>query len=280
MKNKIKVILILLAGMLVINSCLKDNKDYWSADVKGKMYATVLLPTLQTMTVLPVPDTISYSFMINIATDVPPTSDVTVTMKVDPDAVTAYNTVSGKNYQPFPNVKVVNPTVVIAKGTRTSTINCKIWGADKLSACSSFIAAVSIDNVTGGIPIASNMKSFMLSLPIANPYQGTYKSTGTFVHPTAGTRIINEVKSLKTVDCKSVSTSIGDLGDQGDYKVVFTVNSDNTVTISGAQSSTQPLLVGAGWVNVYNPATKTFTVNYYYVGAGGNREIHEVLVRQ
>jgi hypothetical protein len=278
MKNKIKVILILLAGLFVMSSCLKDKADYWSTEVAGKMYATVAVPTLQAMGIKPVADTVNFSFLVNIATDALPTKDIAITMKVDPDAVVAYATRTGKNYKAFPNVKIVNPSIVIEAGTRNETIKVKIWGADALSACDNFIAAVSIESVSDDIPIASNMKTYLMSLPISNPYEGSYHSTGTFVHPTSGSRVIDEDKTLSTVDCKTVSTTIGDLGDQGDYKAVFTVNADYTVTISGAQSSSQPLKVGAGWVNKYDPATKTFTVNYYYEGSGGNREIHEVLV--
>jgi len=276
MKNRIIVIFTLFAGLFLLNSCLKDTADYWPDQVAGKMYATVLKPTLQALSLKPVADTIDFSFMINIATDQPPTSDVTITVATDPAAVTNYNTLNKKSYLPYPSVKILNPTVIIAAGTRTAIINGKVWGADKLNACDNFIAAITIKSVSDPkIMIPSNMKSYLLSLPISNPFQGSYHSTGTFTHPTAGVRIIDEDKELSTVDCKTVTTTVGDLGG---YEANFTVNDDNSVTVTGGLSPDQPLIQSG--VNKYDPATKTFTVNYYYVGSGGNRVISEVLVRK
>ena len=275
MKNRIIVISTLFAGLLLLNSCLKDTADYWPDEVAGKMYATVLKPALQSKTLKPTTDTVDFSFMINIATDQPPATDVTVTVAVDPTAVTNYNTMKKSTYLAYPSFKILNPTVTIKAGTRTAIINGKIWGADKLNACDQYIAATTIKTVSDpNIMIPSNMKSYVLSLPISNPYEGLYKSTGTFIHPTGGTRIIDEEKDLSTVDCKTVKAFVGDLGA---YDAKFTVNADNSVTISGSVSATQPLIQSG--VNKYDPATKTFTVNYYYVGGGGNRVISEVLVR-
>jgi Domain of unknown function (DUF4361)/Domain of unknown function (DUF1735) len=277
MKNKIIVIITFLAGLFLLNSCLKDNADYWKADVAGKMYATVLNPSLQSLALKPTTDTVTFSFMLNIASDQLPTSDVTITVAADPAAVTAFNTRTGKSYLSFPTFEVLTPTVTIAAGTRTAMINGRLWGADKLNACDNFIAAISIISVSdANIPIASNMKSYLLSLPISNPYEGSYHSTGVFHHPLNGDRVINEDKILKTVDCKSVSTTVGDLATG---EVIFTVNLDNSVTISGAGISlAQPSIQGPG-TNTYNPLTHTFTVDYYYVGSGGNRSMQETIVR-
>jgi hypothetical protein len=71
---------------------------------------------------------------------------------------------------------------------------------------------------------------------------------------------------------------LGGAQDGGSW-VTLTINTDNSVTIGGQLSGTQPYLTDAAKTNSYNPATKTFTLNYYYVGAGGNRVIQETLVR-
>lgn len=278
MKNRIIVIITFLAGIFLLNSCLKDDADYWKDDVAGKVYATVLTPALQSKALKPVPDSVEFEFMINIATDALPANAITVTMMVDPAAVTNYNKLTGKAYDVFPNVRIVNPVVTIAAGTRTAIIKAKIWGADLLNACDNYVAAVSIKSTSdASIIIPSNMKSYLLALPISNPFEGNYHSTGVFVHPVNGPRDIDEDKVLATVDCKSVSTTVGDLGD---YEVIFTVNEDNSVTVSGAGlGASQPIVQGTG-ENSYNPATKTFKVNYYYVGSGGNRVMTETLVRK
>ena len=292
--------------MLVINSCLKDKADYWSADVKGKMYATVLVPTLQSLGVKPVPDSVHFSFMVNIATDALPTQDITVTMKIDPDAVAAYSTQTGKSYKAFPTVKILNPTVVIPKGTRTTMINCVVWGADKLSACDNFIAAISIDNVSGGITIASNMKTCLMSLPISNPYAATYNTVGYRIRPGNATEPIaaGTTEVFSTVDCKTVSKD--GFGNYSAYSIRIEITT-NTMIVGGVtcfkviatpydpatgsdvggmfttwtgDAATPPAPPANGTdINYYNPVTRQFFLNCYYISSAGNRIMWEVHTR-
>jgi hypothetical protein len=55
----------------------------------------------------------------------------------------------------------------------------------------------------------------------------------------------------------------------------ITVNSDNTVSLSGAS---RDVFLSAGKENKYDPATKTFTLNYYY-NTSAPRVITETLVK-
>jgi hypothetical protein len=140
------------------------------------------------------------------------------------------------------------------------------------------MAPISILTATGGVVVsdALNNGSRLMALPISNPYQGTYHVTGEFIHPTAGTRVIDEDKVLGTVDCQTVLTTVGDLGG---YDLFIKVNTDNSVVISGGGNGINPLVQDTSLPNVYDPVTKTFTLNYYYPGSGGNRVMHEVYTR-
>jgi hypothetical protein len=285
MKNKIILLTSFLTIVFWLTSCLKDNVgDYWKDDVAGKMYATVPSYTLQQLALKPVAGDVPFSFLLNIATDALPTEDITITLAVDPAAVTQYNTDRNKSYKPFPTVQILTSTVVIAKGTRNATARAKVWGAETLNACDNFIAAITIKSAKTAsgvdIPIAGNMKSYLLALPIANPYSGTYHAAGVFTHPVNGPRNIDEDKELNTIDCKTVTCSAGDLGGEKDTWVMLTVNNDNTITFGGSLSASQPYLPQTGKANKYDPATKTFILNYYYVGATGNRLIQENIVRK
>ena len=287
MKSKIIILLLsFVAGIFILNSCLKDSKgEYLKDKVAGKVYATVANPTLQTLALQPVTGDVPYQFLVNIATEALPTEDITLKMKVDPAAVTSYNTINKKAYLTFPNVQILTSTLVIKAGTRNGYIQAKVWGAETLNACDNFIAAISIESATTAsgktITIAGNMKSYLLALPIANPFSGSYHASGQFIHPTAGIRVINQDKNVNTIDCKTVTCSAGDLGggQDGGSWVTLTINVDNSVTIGGHLSGTQPYLTDPAKTNSYNPATKMFTLNYYYVGASGNRVIQETLVR-
>lgn len=304
MKTKIILISTLIAGVFAFTSCLNDTADYWNTSVAGKAYATVVKPALQTLGLKPVADSVTYTFMINIATDVPPTSDITVNLKVDPTAVTAYNTLKGKSFLPYPYVRIVNPSIVIAKGTRTATVQCKIWNADKLSACDNFIAAVTIDNLSDpNIQIASNMKSYLLALPISNPYEGDYHCVGYRKHPTLGIFTVDKTETASTINCNTIkksgfgdypydvqieiTTDILTVGGVPCYKCNLKVidPSTNDVVSSGygqyasfTGDATQVPIPVTNDVNYYNPVTKSFILNMYY-NSSANRLAYEVLTK-
>jgi hypothetical protein len=279
MRNKILLIISFLAAAFITSSCLKDDiGEDWTDSLKGKMYAEVWNGGLATFALQPVADTATFKFLVNIATDQPPTQDIVLTLAVNESALTKYNSLKGTSYLLYPYILIQNQTVTIKAGTRNAYVHVKVWNADKLNACDNFIAPVTIMEATGGVIPADpvNQGSRLMALPIANPYQGQYQVIGTFNHPTSGIRLINEVKTLSTVDCRTVETSIGDLGGSG---LTIAINADNSVTISGELSASQPLIPVTGQPNVYDPVNKTFTLNYYYVGGGGNRVISEVYTR-
>lgn len=305
MKNKITLIVTFLTALFVLGSCLKDDVgEYWADEVAGKMYATVVKPTLQQLVLQPVAGDVNYEFLVNIATDALPTEDITVTFKLDPAAVTTYNTDYKKAFKAFPNVEILTKTLVIAKGTRNGYAKAKVWGADKLDACDNFIAAISIESAKTAsgvdIPVAGNMKSYLLSLPISNPYAGDYNFVGYRIHPSLGIFTANEVETLTTIDCKTVRKD-----QMGDYPYIADIEiTSATMVVNGAtvykvkvttpdiatadfgmyetytgSTTTAPAPPSAD-VNYYNPATKTFVLNYYYLSSGAARKIYEILVRK
>ena len=280
MKNKILLIISFLAVVFTLTSCLKDDVgENWGPSLKGKMYAEVWNGGFAALGLKPIPDSVEFKFLVNIATDQPPTENITLTMGIDPEAITRYNALKGTNYQLFPYIRIVTKTIVIEAGTRNAYCHVKVWNAHTLNACDNFMAPIAIMDATGGVIPADHVGqgARLMALPISNPYEGKYHATGHFNHPTAGIRVIDEIKTLSTVNCNTVTTTVGDLGG---YELNIKVNTDNSVTISGGLSSSQPLVQDTSKPNNYNPATKTFTLNYYYVGSGGNRVIDEVLVRQ
>lgn len=307
MKNKIKIIVTLLAGMFLLNSCLKDDVgDYWNDDVAGKMYATIPVNTLQQKALQPVAGDVPFSFMLNIATDALPTEDIIVTLDTDPSAVTAYNAAKGKDYKPFPNVELASKTITITKGTRTATVTGKVWGAEALNACDNFIAPISIMSAKTAsgkdIPVAGNMKSYLLALPIANPYAGTYACEGYRIRPGNATEPVSQDEVVSTVDCKTVRKS--GFGNYSVFDVLIEITTD-PVVVQGTtcykvkctvlDPGSGDAVVGGMWpewtgdaskkpadltINYYNPVTKTFILNCYYESSAGNRIMYEVLTRK
>ncbi|HLF34081.1 MAG TPA: DUF4361 domain-containing protein [Cyclobacteriaceae bacterium] len=114
---------------------------------------------------------------------------------------------------------------------------------------------------------------------VANQYAGSYRCTGTFFHPTAGPRPIDEDKFLTAVDAFTCYTDLGDLGSAG-YDIYIKVNADNSCTVTVGPKAITDVFMTPGEVNAYDPATGEFELHYFYIGATGNRVIEEFYVPQ
>ena len=306
MKNKLGVLLSILILLFTMGSCLKDDVgEYWPDGVAGKMYATVVKATLQQLALQPVAGDVSFEFLVNIATDELPTEDITVTFKVDPAAVTTYNSDFKKSFKAYPNVQVLTQTLTIAKGTRNGYAKAKVWGAEKLDACDNYIAAISIESAKTAsgkdIPVAGNMKTYLLALPIANPYAGTYHMVGYRIRPNNPTEPAENDQTFWTVDCKTVQKN--GFGNYTGYDIKIEITAE-TVVVGGTtcfKVKAIPVDPSSGaavgdmfttWtgdatlkpadltINYYNPVTKTFVLNCYYLSSAGNRIMYEVLTRK
>jgi len=256
MKNKIFLITVLLAGLYMLNSCLKDDHDYWADGVKGKLYATVFSPGFHSQSIQPIAGYDTFSFMINIATDKLPTSDVTVNLALDNAAISAYDSTlkakallahdtldngkaNFKNYKPYPSIELLTPTIVIPKGTRTAIAKFRIFDGDTLNITFPrfFMGAVSITSVTPtSVKQTSNMNTYLLAMPIANEYEGLYSNDGFFRHPTStSSRALTADKYLYTVDKNTCQLGLADLEDAATpaYYINVFVDKTSTVLVDG-----------------------------------------------
>jgi hypothetical protein len=306
MKNKMKILITFLFLALTFVSCLKDDVgEYWPDDLAGKMYATVVKSAApQQLALQPVPGDVPFEFLVNIATDALPTEDITLTFKIDPAAVAEYNANYKKNYKPYPNVSMTTQTLVIAKGTRNGMAKGKVWGAEKLNACDDYMAGITIESaVTSSgkvIPVGGNMKSYLLALPIANPYAGNYRCVGYRIRPGNPTEPVDAVEPFWTVNCKTVqkngfgnytgydvkiemTTNTVVVGGTTCYKVIATpVDPSSGASVGGMFDvwTGDPTLKPADLtINYYNPVTKVFILNCYYNSSAGNRIMYETLTR-
>lgn len=116
--------------------------------------------------------------------------------------------------------------------------------------------------------------------PKINKYMGNYIETGYFTHPTLP-RALNLTKTLSYVDPNTVSCDLADLGSSG-YTMTIKVNADNTCEVSaflsGAPLANSQMVPGA--TNQYYPDSKSFILNYQYLGGNGWRIITDTLRKQ
>jgi hypothetical protein len=308
MRNKIFKIIYFLAAALILSSCLKDNQgEDWTSSLKGKMYAEIWKPGYLALGLAPVPDTVTFKFLVNIATDQPPTQDITVSLGVNQDAMDRYNALKGTAYKLFPNIMILDPTVTIKAGTRNAYAHVSIWGADQLNACDNFMAPISITNATGGVVVseALNNGSRLMALPISNPYAADYHCFGYRIRPGNPTEPVDQTENLSTVDCKTV-TKVG-FGNYSAYNINIEVTA-TTIVVGGTtcfKVIATPFDPATGssvggmftswtgdpatppappadptWINYYNPVTRQFVLNCFYISSAGNRIMYEVLTRE
>lgn len=307
MRNKIFMIVSLLAAVFIMNSCLKDNVGVdWTSSLKGKMYAEVTNAGFLALALQPTTDTVTFKFLVNIATDQPPTQDIQVTLAVDTNAMGRYNRLKGTHYKLFPYIRIVDNPLTVKAGTRNVYAHVQVWHADLLNACDNFMAPIIIQSATGGVIPADpiNQGARLMALPIANPYAGDYHVVGYRQHPTLGLFFVDQTETLSTINCSTVTKSgFGDypynmnievttgtiiVAGVTCYKVNVTVIDPGTggpvdsgqgmfSTFTGTATAIPHPLTND--VNYYNPITKTFVLNAYY-NSSANRIAYEVLTRK
>jgi hypothetical protein len=314
MRNKILMIVSLLAVVIVMNSCLKDNVGMdWTSSLKGKMYAEIWKGGKDNLGLAPVPDPVTFKFLVNIASDQPPTEDITVTIAVNDDARVKYNNLNGTAYLLYPYIQVLTPTVLITKGTRNAYAYVKVWNAHLLNACDNYMAPISIMTATGGVIPADpvNQGSRLMILPISNPWAADYDVVGYRIRPGNATEPIGGVsgthvtQTYSTVSCKAVS-KVG-FGNYSTFSINIEVTTNPIVVngttcykiiatpfdpVTGASvgymwttfngdAATLPAPPTNGtWINYYNPVTKVFVLNCAYTSSAGDRIMYEIATRK
>ena len=147
-----------------------------------------------------------------------------------------------------------------------------------------YAIGLSIQEVSEG-EISELGKDILIELAVKNDYEGDYHSTGLRVlynGSTVGSGLASEVpvdhdKYLYTIDQNTVVTDIADLiGGGYMFLEVDPVTFD--VTVMPANFSPTYDLSNNGPCT-YNPATRTFTLNYKYFNTSGNlRYVTETIV--
>lgn len=222
-------------------------------------------------------DTTFKMITVNLASEQPAPEDIQVTLVVDPAVITEFNDRTDGTLAPLPAANYAFQTlqITIPKGSREAELSGTIKNPAFLET-GKFALGLRIASTSPSYPISGNYGKQVVELRVKNKYHGLYQATGKFIHPTAGTRDIDEEKELVTVEPNSVQANLGDLGGAG-YQMILTINADNTVSI--AKFGATPNIDYQG-PNTYDPVTQTFTLNYSYNGAGGARIIREQIKRK
>jgi hypothetical protein len=277
----IKTALVALIAATGLSSCLKD--DAHKVDFAGAA-PLIELPSVANVggsggpfqaLALDIKSTPSeVTLAVNLAAPKTLDKDVTVKLSVDQAALTAYNTENSTNYQLLPaNFYSSTLSTVIKAGTNLANVVINVNSNLIDPANANYVLPLTITD--GGGQKISNYKTVLYNVQVKNQYDGVYKTTGQRIHPILGPQAPFDYNvTMSTAGATAiVGAALADL--KSDLKI--TVNPDNSVSLSSVSQPSVALTPGG--VNKYDPATKTFTLTYYY-NTAAPRTITQVLVKQ
>jgi Domain of unknown function (DUF1735)/Domain of unknown function (DUF4361) len=201
---------------------------------------------------------------VTLATAQPASEDVHVTISLDSSLVNAYDSANGTDYTPpAPSLfTIVNPEVVIPKGSNTGYVQIKFKPADFIGqdlALGFKIASIK----EPGYTVSGNLSTGVVALAVKNTYDGVYSATGYFVHPNPDlTGNYNSEWVAATSGPTSVTFQLNTTALFGAY-ITLTVNADNSVTVTSDYVALAPYDPAK---NYYSPDDKTFHLDFGYSG--------------
>lgn len=259
--------------MFVANSCMENVDLVTEKALSGGLVSPVTsnfpyklgaTPTFDVVVDIPTGDEIqSVKVMLSYTNNVDELVSNEVLMKTI--------AVDGGN---FPDGKTVTLTLSYADLIKDLVIGGAAMPASELALNIGDFWTIRYISVMPGSDAREVVNNASTIIAVANQYAGDYICTGVFTHPVNGPRNINEEKFLTPVTATKCWTLLGDLGASG-YDIYINVESDNTCTVKIGPLAVTEVFMVAGEPNTFDPVSKEFDLNYYYVGATGNRVIEE-----
>jgi len=297
MKSKIFLTISFFALIFVASSCLKDDIGIdWTDDLKGKMYAEFPNNGANTYVIQPVANDQTFKFLVNIATDELPQSDVVLTFDFDAAAMAAYNTSMKKedptikwSYRMYPGAAIIDKTLTIKANTkRNAYVHVKLPRAVTLNLNNKYMVPVTITQATGGVIIAENKKTVLYRLPLANKWEGTYKAKGYVIRE--GDPVLSGYRKNVTVKFATLGPNsvvwesshiwgdgAGVIGGIGAWEITIDESVvPNKITLVDPDNSAVKL--NPAYPNRYEPSERTFYIDAYWGSGLTNRRETDTIV--
>ncbi|SFA43290.1 protein of unknown function [Pedobacter suwonensis] len=300
-----KYSILLSLGLLTmgLSSCLKDDmiddQKYGMINLDANKLAQLPV-TSNAFALLLENKTTTLDFLqVSLASSEPATEDVTVTLSTDQtDAqIAAYNTANGASVMKFPSDKYTLPNglkVTIPKGSRSAYLKLTTnqSGLDPAHPYALAFRIVGVDKPE--YVISGNYNTTLVRVSAKNSYDGIYSIKAGNVQrysspgvPTVGdalngTLAGNPNVTLSTIDQNTVLVAGltwfgGTSGIAGIDNLQAVVDpTTNLVTMKALGNATLRNIPGA--VNKYDPATKTFTLNFEWNPTANVRQITGLVI--
>lgn len=281
-----------ICSMGVLSSCLEDTGylDIFNGENAGAVVSFGQADhgyVIRTVEVSDAPQSINVG--LNVARGA---TDVAITVAVDATVLADYNAANGTALELLPDSTYTlgSTTVTVPKGELDRPFSFSVIST-KISLEHSYVLPLKITSATGGVTVASNLNSAVVSVGVKNEFDGVYSYEGTTMRYQAGDPPYDvtlsgyfgscTARELSTVTKFSVffdplwkdCSGIGGIGNSGAGGPVLAVDPNTVdpngrykVTVTAAANPT--LRNNPGLENWYDPATRTFKVNFIW-GAGG-----------
>lgn len=276
--------LALVSSVLAFTSCIKDN-DFFSTDTSESNRKTIIKisggggdPVQRARDVSPTIDTF---MLIEVRRDAANQGELnqplTVQLVKDAGIITAYNQAHGTNFVELPSsaytlLDDIN-ALTFQPGEFAKEVRIRL-NKSQLDLSKQYALAFKVGNAGTAVASATGGE-VIYAVGVKNRFDGIYKSTGYFEHPTAP-RAIDKEKPVATSGPNSVTLEFGDLGGSG-WQMEITVNTDNSVTLTPKGATNTTARLDPTYNNRYDPATRTFYLKYYYPVPDPTRIITETL---
>lgn len=295
--------------MFSLTSCLKDktaNIDPegspavvgWSTTTTGDIPSDVSAGFTRYVRSYEISNTeIDMPLQVSYSGSAAPTSDVTVTLGLNLDAITAYNEEHETENVVLPTAAYTMPTsVVIKAGQRKADVIIKLR-TDRFDLSEAYMLPVAITATTSG-NVSSNFGTVLYSVGAKNKWDGAYTVTGTMTDALSAANVGSYPREMHLVTQSATTDALFDpalnggsffhyflAGTSGSYYgntcPVFTFNADDVVTSAvnlygqGTNSQVRAIKLGTGAANKWtirpNADNQTMEVQYIMTQGGSNR---------
>jgi hypothetical protein len=191
-------------------------------------------------------------------------ADITVKIRLNSDAITAYNAAQGTNYEVIPAGAITyNTNFTIARGSKEVNFPAAV-NMGMLNLTKNYAMAYTIESVTGGNGVAINKtyETLFIAFSVKNKYDGLWRMNGTLVDVANGAlgawtdalvafetsgpssvimiNRVNLVPAWFNVPFHPIS-SAGAFSVYGGWAPVFTFNAtDNLITVTNYYGQPNP----------------------------------------
>lgn len=300
---KLKLLITVASVGFLLTSCLKGKDPYGFTDDPGSIVSEIYShnlgdPLVVSLNAVPNVETVDLlTVRYYAARSLKPKSDMSVTLVLNPQLVTDYNTANGTSLVVLPSsaYTLSDPSLVLtmpkgSEGEKSVTITLT---KSSMNLANTYALGFTMQSASEGV-VSELAKNFLFIVGVKNKYDGVYQISGTMVDVTnasfVGTYYPNyplewelrtagptQIAVYDAYDFGSgtqahVFSSVGDPTSANTYYGSFGLNvtfdaSDNVASV--VNSYGQPSGNGRSanldpsGINKYDPATKTVKIKYW-----------------